>query len=170
MADPYIGQINLFGGNFAPRGYALCQGGLLQIAQHTALFSIIGTIYGGDGRVTFGLPNLQSRAPMFWGHGPGLTPRTIGEVGGAETVTLNEAENAPHSHPMQAGTAPSSNTPAQNLGIGNASLFAAPSSPELVMNSLAVDSAGSGVAHSNVQPFLAVSFIIALEGVYPPRS
>ncbi len=170
MADPFIGQINLFAGNFAPRNYALCQGALLPIAQNTALFSILGTTFGGDGRTTFGLPNLQSRAPMHWGNGPGLTNRRLGEVGGSDTVSLNETENATHSHPMLAGTAPTANVPAQNLAIANASLFAAPSAPALMLNQNAIAAQGSGSPHPNTQPYLPISFIIALQGVFPSRN
>ena len=123
MADVFIGQINMFAGNFAPRSYTLCTGQLLPISQYTALFSILGTTYGGDGRTTFGLPNLQSRAPMHWGNGPGLTPRQIGRVGGTNTVALNQAQNASHNHDMKAGAAATTNAPATGVGISDAGLF-----------------------------------------------
>ncbi len=170
MADPFVGQINMFAGNFAPRGYALCRGSLLPISQNTALFSILGTTYGGDGRTTFGLPNLQSRAPMHPGNGPGLTSRRLGEVGGSATVSLNESENAVHSHSMLAGTAPTSNVAATNLAIGNANLFAAPSTPALALSANAIEDQGSGSSHLNEQPYLAITFIIALQGEFPSRN
>ena len=170
MSEPFIGQINMFAGNFAPRGYAFCQGALLSISQNTALFAILGTTFGGDGETTFGLPNLSSRAPMHPGNGPGLSNRRLGDVGGSATVPLNESQNASHSHQMLAGTAPDSNVPAEGLAIGGASLFAAPSTPALAMNANAIGDQGSGSPHANQQPYLAISFIIALQGIFPSRN
>lgn len=170
MADPFIGQINLFAGNFAPRSYALCMGQLLQIAQNTALFSILGTTFGGDGRTTFGLPNLQERAPMHPGSGPGLTHRFLGEVGGSDTVPLNEMQIPAHGHGALAGGSPDSNTPAPTRGLADTSIWAAPSTPDAVMSGLAIGDTGDGTPHENRQPFLALNFIIALQGTYPPRS
>ena len=171
MSTPFIGQIDLFAGNFAPRNYATCQGQLLSISQNTALFSILGTTYGGDGRTTFGLPNLESRAPMHPGRGPGLSQRRLGERAGSPTVPLNEAENGVHNHPMLAGTAGTTNTPAANLGIADVnSVFAAPSSPALGLDGNALLPQGSGVPHTNEQPYLVVTFIIALQGVFPSRN
>jgi microcystin-dependent protein len=170
MAEPYIGQINLFAGGFAPRNYSTCAGQLLPIAQYTALFSILGTIYGGDGRTTFGLPNLQSRAPMHWGSGAGLSPRRIGQTGGANSVPLTEAENAAHSHAMLAGVAGTTNKPSSDVGIANAAIFAPPSTPDQAMNVDALTKNGSGTPHENRQPYLAVNFIIALDGTYPSRN
>src|SRR6266496_5051174 len=106
MADPFLGEIRIFAGNFAPRGWAVCNGQLLAISQNTALFSLLGTTYGGDGRTTFGLPNLQGRAPMHQGQGPGLTPRTLGEQAGSQTVTLIANEMVSHNHAMVASTSP----------------------------------------------------------------
>ena len=169
MATPFIGQIDLFAGNFAPRNYSFCQGALLPISQNTALFSILGTTFGGDGRTTFGLPNLSSRAPMHPGNGPGLSSRRLGQLGGSATVPLNESENASHSHSMLAGTVADSNVPAADLAIGGAGLFAAPS-PALVMNANAIGDQGSGSPHPNQQPYLAINFIIALQGVFPSRN
>lgn len=170
MSDPFIGQINMFAGNFAPRGYATCRGQLLPIAQNTALFSILGTTYGGDGRTTLGLPNLQSRAPMHWGSGPGLTPRGIGETGGSDSVALSAAQNAAHNHAMHAGAAATSNTPSSGVGIANAAIFAAPSDPALDLNPNAIGTNGASQAHENRQPYLAINLIIALIGVFPSRN
>ncbi len=170
MSEPFVGQINLFAGNFAPRNYAFCNGQLLPISQNTALFSILGTTYGGDGRTTLGLPNLQDRAPMHWGHGPGLSPRQLGQRGGTNSEGLSEAENGAHNHAMLAGTAATSNTIGSNLAIANAALYAARSTPALVLDDRAVSDAGSGSPHENRQPFLAINFIIALVGIYPSRN
>ena len=170
MSDPFIGQINMFAGNFAPRSYTLCQGQLLPISQNTALFAILGTIYGGDGRTTFAVPNLESRAPMHWGSGPGLTPRQIGQTGGSDSVTLTEGENPLHNHPMLAGTVATSNQPAADRAIANATLFAAPSDPALLLDGNAIAINGSGSPHENRQAFLPINFIIALVGVFPSRN
>src|SRR6266540_4826913 len=108
MSDPYLGEIRIFAGNFAPRGWAFCLGQLLSISQNTALFSLLGTNFGGDGRTTFGLPNLQGRAPMHWGDGPGLTPRSIGETAGSDTSTLITLQMPAHTHSLVASTSPAS--------------------------------------------------------------
>jgi microcystin-dependent protein len=170
MSTPFIGQIDLFAGNFAPRNYATCQGQLLSISQNTALFSILGTTYGGDGRTTFGLPNLESRAPMHPGRGPGLSTRRLGERGGSATVPLNDAENGVHNHPMLAGIVGTTNVPAATLGIANVSLFAPASSPVPGLDGNALLPQGSGSPHANEQPHLVVTFIIAIQGVYPSRN
>ncbi len=170
MSEPFLAEIRIFAGNFAPRGWAFCNGQLLPIAQNTALFSLIGTTYGGDGRTTTALPNLEGRVPMHPGRGPGLTSRRLGEKGGVETVTLTEAQMPNHNHQMRAAAefgdmqAPTGNSmaitsvnvygPAQNL-VG------------LAENTL--PNAGGGQAHNNCQPYLAMNFIIALVGLYPSR-
>lgn len=170
MSSPFIGQIDLFAGNFAPRNYATCQGQLLSISQNTALFSILGTTFGGDGRTTFGLPNLESRAPIHPGRGPGLSQYRLGERAGTSSVSLNEAENGVHNHPMLAGTAGTTNEPGATLGIANVSVFAAPSSPAPTLDGNAILPQGSGQPHANEQPYLVVTFIIALQGVFPSRN
>jgi len=170
MSEPFIGQINLFAGNFAPRNYSTCQGQLLSISQNTALFSILGTIYGGDGRTTFALPNIGSRGPMHWGRGPGLSSRIVGQRVGSNTVGLTEAENGSHNHPMLAGTAATTNIPSSTAALANATLYAAPSAPNLVLSPDATAKNGSGTPHENRQPYLAVNFIIALQGVFPSRN
>ena len=176
MADPYIGEIKMFAGNFAPRNYAYCNGQLLAIAQNTALFSLLGTIYGGDGRVTFGLPNLQGRAAMFWGQGPGLSLRQIGQTGGATAVSLLTTEMPSHNHLIQGNTTSGATANPSNATFGSGlrgdpAFYAAPAPfTAVAMAPQAVGLNGSGLPHNNLQPYLAVSFIIALAGVYPPRS
>lgn len=169
MADPYLGQITMFAGGFAPRGWAFCNGQLLQISQHTALFSILGTIYGGDGRVTFGLPNLQGRLPMHWGHGPGLSTRQIGEWGGSETVTLTSSQLPSHTHTVSAGESTSHSTPDGSVFPGEAVIWTAGTGSPVAMDAAAIGDSGGGQAHTNLQPYTTMQFIIATLGVYPPR-
>lgn len=173
MSDPFVAEIRIFAGNFAPRSWAFCDGQLLPISQNTALFSLIGTTYGGDGRTTTALPNLQGRAPMHPGSGPGLTTRRLGQKVGAETAALTEAQTPAHSHSMQAVNAPGtqysatgSSTLARSAG-GNAYQTAASNTD---LNAGALMSTGGGGAHNNMQPYIAVNFIIALAGTYPSRS
>jgi microcystin-dependent protein len=168
MSEPFLAEIRPFAGNFAPRGWALCNGQLLPIAQYTALFSLLGTTYGGDGKVTFGLPNLQANAPMHWGDGPGLTPRQIGEIGGSSTVTLTTNELAGHSHALMASQSTASSTSPKDNVLGDAPLYAAPPLA-LVMSGQAVAPAGGSQPHENMQPYLGLTFIIALEGIFPAR-
>jgi microcystin-dependent protein len=175
MSEPFIAEIRIFAGNFAPRGWAFCNGQLLPVSQNTALFSLIGTTYGGDGRSTTALPNLQGRAPMHPGRGPGLTARRLGERGGTDQITLTEAQMPQHHHSMRASMENGevgSLTPnvvfARSRG-GN--LYQADTTNNLV--SLAentLPSTGGSQAHNNMQPFLAMNFIIALVGLYPSRS
>lgn len=175
MSEPFIAEIRIFAGNFAPRSWAFCNGQLLPIAQNTALFSLIGTTYGGDGRTTTALPNLEGRAPMHPGRGPGLTSRRLGQRGGVETVTLTEAQMPQHRHTMRAASfiassqVPSaSRVPARSMG-GTA--YQTETSSNLVpMEDAAVLPAGGSQAHNNLQPYLAINFIIALQGLYPSRS
>ena len=172
MSEPFIAEIRIFAGNFAPRGWAFCDGQLLPISQNTALFSLIGTTYGGDGRTTTALPNLEGRAPMHPGRGPGLTARRLGERTGAETATLTEAQIPPHNHALQ-GT----NATAQQSQPGSARPARSPDedaygSPGTLvgMSTNAMQNIGGSGAHNNMQPFLAMHFIIALAGLYPSRS
>ncbi len=171
MSEPFIGEIRLFGGNFAPRDWAFCDGRLLPIASYTTLFAVIGTIYGGDGRTTFGLPDLRGRAPMHPGSGPGLTRRVQGERGGAETVTLSATQLPNHTHQMNAvDAAGNTNVPDDN-SLAHAGYRTNDISTSLVdMNAAAIANAGSGQAHDNMAPSLAINFIIALEGIFPSRS
>lgn len=173
MSEPFIAEIRIFAGNFAPRGWAFCDGQLLPISQNTALFSLIGTTYGGDGRTTTALPNLQGRAPMHPGRGPGLTQRRLGEQGGFETATLTEAQMPNHAHTLRARNAPASaNTASADTALARSALgFAySESSPTVGLAPGALENAGGDQAHNNMQPFLTMYFIIALVGLYPSRS
>jgi microcystin-dependent protein len=168
MTEPFLGEIRTFAGNFAPANWALCDGSLLPINRYTALFSILGTSYGGDGKVTFGLPNLQGSAPMHWGDGPGLTSRTIGESGGSPTVTVLQNEMPAHNHPATStGSDPDQASPAGNV-LGDVPIFAAPPLDQ-VMAPGSIGLSGGSQPHNNMAPYLAVTFIIALQGIFPAR-
>jgi len=186
MSEPFIGEINLFGGNFAPRNWAFCHGQLLSISQNTALFSLIGTIYGGDGRTNFGLPDLRSRAAVGAGTGPGLPDARLGQRGGSESVTLSAAELGVHSHNVAstrsfgaqsgnatqhspAGGALSAPTIQGNPGLMIYSTQAPDTDLEgaSVSGTLQVANAGSGGSHTNMQPFLVMNYIIAVQGLFP---
>ena len=173
MSDPFLGEITIVGFNFPPRGRAFCDGQLLAISSNTALFSLLGTTYGGDGRVTFGLPDLCGRVPMHWGNGPGLTTRRLGEHGGLETVTLTEAQMPQHTHLMRASPSPGEapDPPGNALGRSvGALVYASPAGGLVPMAAEAVGNMGGGQAHDNTQPFQVLNFIIALTGTYPSRN
>ena len=171
MSEPFIAEIKIFAGNFAPRGYAFCNGALLPIAQNTALFSLVGTTYGGDGRTTFGLPNLQERLPMHPGNGPGLSNRRLGENGGNDTVALTGTQIPPHVHGVQAANAAPTTSSPTGAFPANAPVFEGGDTGGLVpMSGDAMASAGGGGAHNNQQPFLNLAFIIALQGIFPSRN
>jgi microcystin-dependent protein len=168
MSEPYLGEVRMFGGNFAPSGWALCDGSLLPIQRYTALFSILGTTYGGDGKTTFGLPNLQGSAPMHWGDGPGLTPRSIGEAGGSTTVTLSQPQIPQHNHAVAAsGSTADQTSPQGNVPAGAQVYAPPPLAAQLATSS--IQPAGGGQPHNNMQPYQAVTFIIALQGIFPSR-
>jgi microcystin-dependent protein len=175
MSEPFIAEIRIFAGNFAPRGWALCNGQSLPISQNTALFSIIGTTYGGDGRTTTALPNLQGRFPMHAGNnGPGLTQRRLGTTGGSETVTLSEAQMPQHNHSVVGLNSPFGGVQApsdqRTLNRANIDSYQTDSSDNLVpMAAQSLPNAGGDQPHNNLSPFLAIHFIIALVGVYPSR-
>lgn len=171
MSEPFIAEIRIFAGNFAPRNWALCDGQLLQIAQNTALFSLVGTTYGGDGRTTFGLPNLQGRAPMHAGRGPGLANRRLGEMGGVTTITLSEAQMPNHTHTLVASSddGDSLNPNSSHVGAGN-NMFTSSTTGLGAMAAGSLPAGGGGQAHSNLQPSLTLNFIIALAGLFPSRS
>lgn len=177
MSEPFIAEIRIFAGNFAPRGWAFCNGQLLPISQNTALFSLIGTTYGGDGRTTTALPNLQGRAPMHPGSGPGLTSRRLGQRGGVEMVTLSEAQMPSHLHtsagcvdaPANQKT-PVNNSPAEELDNVTATYVDDVDSPAGRMDANTARNSGGSQDHNNMQPFLTLNFIIALVGLYPSRS
>lgn len=167
--EPFIGQIMLFAGNFAPQGWALCDGQLLSIAQNSALFSILGTTYGGDGITNFALPDLRGRVPIHAGTGPGLTPRTLGEQGGTENVTLTQDELPAHAHALLANDiAATERSPGGNV-LAQSVIYTNPSRNPTPLNAAAIGSTGSSQPHENVQPFTCITFIIALQGIYPVR-
>ncbi len=197
MSDPFIAEIIMFGGNFAPRGWAFCDGQLLSISSNSALFSILGTTYGGDGRTTFGLPDLRGRVAMHPGSGPGLTTRRLGEKSGVESVILNTTQIPAHNHTATAtasgsgtGTSYGTDTPGNNGFVGGrtwshvgANLYR-DATPNVAMragnvtldnltvtvDNVTVNNTGGNQAHTNVQPFQCVNFIIALVGVFPSRN
>jgi microcystin-dependent protein len=175
VTDPFLAEIRIFAGNFAPQGWALCDGQLMSISQNTALFSLLGTVYGGDGRVTFGLPDLQGSAPMQQGQGPGLTERVLGEVAGEQSVTLLAQEMPSHTHLVNATTtsgttgSPGGAVFAQaKFGKVAANIYST-AAPNVLMNPQAIGPNGANLPHNNMPPYLAVNFIIALVGIFPQR-
>jgi len=172
MADPFVAEIRIFPFNFAPRGWAWCDGQLLPLSQNTALFSLLGTTYGGNGKSNFALPDLQGRAPMHPGQGPGLSLHDLGETGGSDTVSLLESEIPSHSHALTASQADGveRNPPGQQFAKGIAiSMYQVPGAlTQLSPNALAP--AGGDQPHNNLQPYLTLYFNIALQGVFPPRT
>lgn len=174
MSEPFLAQVMMAGFNFAPRGWAMCYGQLLPISQNTALFSLLGTNYGGDGKATFALPNLQGSAVMHAGSGQGLTPRELGETGGEEELTLLTIEMPAHTHLVR-----TFNNGGDMLTPENNYLAAANDGSSIYSNTLAgqqqmmslteIGPAGSSQAHNNMQPYLAITYCIALEGIFPPR-
>lgn len=176
MSEPFLGEIRMFAGNFAPRGWAFCDGQLLEIRQNDALFSLLGTIYGGDGRNNFGLPDLRGRAPMHAGQGPGLINRPLGEQGGMEYVTLNTNQMPAHTHPAQMNcnegpgdsVSPRGKVCSMDASGMTASYHGSPNT-QMSQEAVSVASAGAGHPHDNLSPYQAVHFIIALVGIYPSR-
>jgi microcystin-dependent protein len=170
--DPFVAEIRIFGFNFQPKGWAFCDGQLLPLSQNTALFSLLGTTYGGDGRSTFALPNMQGNAPMHPGQGPGLSLHDLGETGGSQTVTLLESEIPSHTHTWTASNADSiDQNPGGNLlagGVGGLSLYGAPP-PQVQLSPNALAPAGGSQPHNNMMPYLTLNFCIALQGVFPQR-
>ena len=172
MSEPFVGEIRMFAGNFAPRGWAFCDGQLLAVSQNDALFSLLGTIYGGDGRTTFGLPDLRGRIPLHVGTGPGLSPRRLGSKGGSEKETLTTNQLASHTHDWNANTAvattdaPAGKVLADPVG---ALLYRQENQNTDLASSMVANTGGSG-SHNNLMPTLCVNFIIALVGIYPSRN
>lgn len=173
MSDPFVAEIRIFAGNFPPTGWAFCDGQLLPIAQNTALFSLLGTTYGGNGQTTFALPDLRTRAPLQPGQGPGLSERLLGESGGEASHALLPGEMPAHSHSLQASGSVAATT------VANGNMLAtvnAPNPPYHEPSALAdmgpgvLTTAGGGAPHQNMQPYLTLSFIIATQGIFPPRS
>lgn len=174
MSDQFVAEIRIFPFNFAPTGWALCNGQLLPLSQNTALFSLLGTTYGGNGKSNFALPNMQGNAPMHPGQGPGLSLHDLGEQSGSETVTLLVSEIPSHPHTMQASSDPADNNvpngalAAPAVGRGN-SLYIAPAAPIVSMNPSALAPAGGDQPHNNMMPYLTLNFCIALQGIFPAR-
>lgn len=172
MADPFVAEIRIFPFNFAPKGWAWCDGQLMPLSQNTALFSLLGTTYGGNGKSNFALPDLQGRAPMHPGQGPGLSLHDLGETGGSETVTLLESEIPAHSHGLRASGADATTRivagqlPATGIGV---SLYG-PQPPTTNLSPNALAPAGGDQPHNNMMPYLTFYFCIALQGVFPPRT
>lgn len=171
--DPFLGEIRLFAGSFAPYQWALCNGQLLPISQYSALFSLLGTSYGGNGTTTFALPNFQGRTPIHWGQGTGLSQRTIGEADGETVVSLTLQTMAPHTHAAQASSNPTVATPAAGYwswtGGRGAPTYYASDVPNVAMAPTAIGPSGGGQAHNNISPYLTLNFIIALAGIFPQR-
>jgi microcystin-dependent protein len=172
--DPFVAEIRIFPFNFAPRGWAFCNGQILPLSQNTALFSLLGTTYGGDGKSTFALPNMQGNVPMHWGNGAGLTQRFIGEQSGSPTVTLLASEVPVHTHGVLAvpGNLPANtNKPAGNaFGKAAQGKPYGPAASLTALSSQAISIVGGNQPHTNMQPYLTMSFCIALQGVFPPRT
>jgi len=166
MATPFLGQITLFAGNFAPRGWAFCEGQLLPISQNTALFSILGTTYGGNGQTTFALPDLRGRAPIHPGQGPGLSNRFLGEQGGEEATSLSTAQMPAHSHPAGASSAAQTTNRPGGAVPARGGVYATGANTTMGGDTVAGDSQ----PHNTMQPFTALSYIIALEGIFPSRN
>lgn len=172
MADPYVGEIRIFAGTYAPRDWAFCDGTTVNIQQYTALFSIIGFQFGGDGRTNFKLPDLRGQAAMCMGAGPGLTPRPFAKGGGNAQVTLLQTQMPNHTHAANAQTTANQTAPAGNVwanspGRVGPNVYADP--PNTPMSPLALSPMGGDQPHNNIQPYLAMNFIIALQGVYPSK-
>lgn len=168
--EPFIGMVILFGGNFAPRGWALCDGQLLPISENTSLFSILGTTYGGDGRTTFALPDLRGRVPMHPGNGPGLTPRDLGQKLGEESVNLTVAQMPSHGHEMNVANVTADNDRPAGGMLGRTQIYTATATPTATLNPTTIANNGGNEAHDNMQPSLGINYIIALQGIYPSRS
>ena len=176
MSDQYVSEIRMVACNFAPLGWAFCDGQLLSISQNTALFSLLGTQYGGNGISTFGLPNLQGAMPLGYGSGPGLTPRNVGDAGGEQTVQLLLSQIPQHTHAAQASTAGGVDVPTgavwgeSKLGKTPLNVYAASGANNVPMNPVALATYGGSQPHNNLPPYQCLNFIIALQGIFPARS
>ncbi|HUK36463.1 MAG TPA: tail fiber protein [Vicinamibacterales bacterium] len=172
--DPFVAEIRIFPFNFAPKGWASCDGQILPLSQNTALFSLLGTTYGGDGKSNFALPNLQGNAPMHPGQGPGLSLHDLGETGGSETVSLLESEIPAHSHTLRADAADPADqpvpSPVRSLARSSNGFAWNATFSSSAMSDNALAPAGGDQPHNNMQPYLTLSFCIALQGVFPPRT
>jgi microcystin-dependent protein len=181
MTQPFLAQIALFPYNFAPRGWALCQGQLMSISQNTALFSLLGTYYGGDGKTTFALPDLRSRVPVGVGQGAGLSNYTLGEAAGVPTVSLLGSENGSHNHTLFATTNVGTTVAASSNQLGTAQVGSphtgftsgnmySSTAPNTSLFPTAISQAGNSAPHNNIQPYQCLSYCIALQGIYPARN
>ena len=174
MANPFLAEIRIFPFNFPPKGWAFCDGQLMSISQNTALFSLLGTTYGGDGKSTFALPNLQGSAPMHPGQGPGLSLHDLGEQSGSDTITLLTSEVPNHQHVLNAASTPGNlSAPGPNAALSRSTGGAAYHASGGAVAAFATGAVGlalSGGPHNNLQPYLTLNFCIALQGVYPPRT
>jgi microcystin-dependent protein len=173
--DPFVAEIRIFPFNFAPKGWAFCDGQILPLSQNTALFSLLGTTYGGDGKSNFALPDMQGNVPMHPGQGPGLSLHDLGETGGSDTVSLLESEIPSHSHSLMASAQPATRTGPANNALARVSGGPTPYLPPagatpVSMSDNAIAPAGGDQPHNNLQPYLTLNFCIALQGVYPPRT
>lgn len=171
MADPFVSEIRIFGFNFAPKGWAFCDGQLLPISQNTALFALLGTYYGGDGKSTFALPDLQGSVPIAQGQGQGLADRYLGEQGGAPTVTLQQSEIPAHNHQMRVSADPATEREpvGQNFAAGVGVNVYDVQNPTTTLNPAALVIAGGSLPHNNLQPYTAMNFCLAMQGVFPAR-
>lgn len=170
MADPFLAEIRMFGGNFAPTGWATCSGQLLPISQNTALFSLLGTNYGGNGQTTFALPNLQGNIPVGPGQGPGLSSYNLGQTGGTQNVTLTSNQLPNHGHSVQASVRPAESTSPASQGLArSASNAFVGGAANTALSPSSTTPNGGDQPHNNLQPYLVVTFIIALQGIYPQR-
>ena len=171
MSEPFVGEIRMFAGNFAPRGWAFCDGQLLAVSQNDALFSLLGTIYGGDGRTTFGLPDLRGRIPLHAGTGPGLSARRLGSKSGSEKETLTTNQLASHTHDWNANKADATGAAPQGKVLAKAVGFRVweTADPNVSLSSRTIANTGGSQPHNNLMPTLCIHFIIALVGIYPSR-
>ncbi len=172
MSEPFVGEVRMFAGNFAPRGWAFCDGQLLAVSQNDALFSLLGTIYGGDGRTTFGLPDLRGRVPIHAGSGPGLSPRRLGAKAGSEKETLTVNQMPSHTHPLSATTSAAVSRDALGDALATpifGDVYTDQIDPQN-MSTSAITNVGGSRSHTNLMPYLCINFIIALVGIYPSRN
>jgi microcystin-dependent protein len=174
MTQPYVGEVRMFGGNFAPAGWALCNGASMSISNNTVLYQLIGTTYGGDGVNTFNLPNLQARLAVGMGQGTGLSNYVLGQAAGSETVTITTSQLPSHNHPLRATTtAATLNTPGGNLTgqpASGARMYTSTNTPLVNLNSASCTMTQGNMPHQNMMPFQCVTFIIALYGIFPSQS
>lgn len=174
MSDPYIGEIRMFAGNYAPQGWALCDGTLMSVSENDALFALIGTTYGGDGQTTFALPDMRGRLPLHQGTGPGLTTRVMGQMFGSEEVTLLQTQMPSHAHPLVVSTLDAVTSEVSNAlpagQPGDTLYLSNPSVPAASMSNRTLQTAGGSQPHDNTMPFVCVNFIISLFGIFPSQN